>query len=254
MLLLARLMLLSGFLLSTAVLYAQYVQVSTNPSSLIFGVFKLEAEVPLGKNFAFEPEASLFVKGQRFWSQDYDTEGERFGLVIKKYFDRAKPYEGFYGFMYGRFGHIKYTDYVDEGEKRDQRDFDRQRNTIGFGIGHAKVGKDGFYYGFSLGIGRHFVNEKKYLTPALSPDGVIYESNDAELIKFPLDVYGRISVGVRLYNTSGREAKDAYEREQDLLLEQRREQIQQSLDELDRQRQQRLEELELRRQQLRSNQ
>ena len=241
-------------LLLGGTLRAQYIQVSTNPSSLLFGVFKLEAEVSLGKNFALEPEAALFVKGQRFWSQDYETEGERFGLVIKKYLDRSKPYEGFYGFMYGRFGNIVYTDFMEEGEMRDQRDFDRQRNTVGFGLGHAKVGKDGFYYGFSLGIGRHFVNEKTYQTPTLAPNGEIYESNDAELIQMPIDVYGRISVGVRLYSPAGRDAKDAYERQQDELEAERREQIQQGLDALELERQQRLQELELRRQQLRSGQ
>ncbi len=224
-------------------LRAQYVQVSTNPTSLIFGVFKLEAELPLNHKFALETEAAVLVKGQRFWTPDYNSEGYRLGLVGKKYFDASRPHEGFYGFAYARVSSFKFTDYAEEGERRDQRDFDRDRSTVGFGVGHAAVGKDGFYYGFSLGIGRHFVNKKTYTSPALGPGGEIFDTDDAEFLALPVDIYGRVSMGLRLYNKRGRAEKDAYEERLELEAAEMREKFQQNMSELE----QRREELRLER-------
>ncbi len=243
-LLLARVLLTLGLVAVAALAHAQYTQLSTNPASLIFGVFKAEAEIPLNNNFAIEPEAAVLVKGQRFWTPDYDSEGYRLGLVGKKYFDASKPHEGFYGFVYARNSKFTFTDYVEEGGRRDQRDFERARSTIGFGVGHAAVGKDGFYYGFSLGIGRHFVDDKKYTTPALGPGGEIFDTDDAEFLALPIDVYGRVSMGLRLYNDAGRAEKDAYEKRLEAEEAEMRDRVQQNMSELELRRE------ELRRQRL----
>ncbi len=243
-LLLSRVLLTIGLAAIAALAHAQYTQISTNPASLIFGVFKLEAEIPLNNHFAIEPEAAVLVKGQRFWTPDYDSEGYRLGVVGKKYFDAAKPHEGFYGFVYARNSKFTFTDFIEEGERRDQRDFERVRSTIGFGIGHAAVGKDGFYYGFSLGIGRHFVNEKTYTSDALGPGGEIFDTDDAEFLRLPIDVYGRVSMGLRLYNKTGRAEKDAYEKQLEIEEAEMRDRVQQNMSELELRRE------ELRRQRL----
>ena len=190
-----------------------YTQLTTNPSSLLFGVLKLEAEVGLDRNFAIEPEVAIMTEGQRFWTADYESKGLRYGVVAKKYFQADMPHEGYYGMAYFRRSSFTFLDQVAEGETRDQRDLDRTRATLGFGAGYTSVGRDGFTLGVSFGIGRHIVDRKEYLTPATSVDGTVFDPFDAEFIKFPLDVYGRVSIGLRLYNAKGRERKDAYEAE-----------------------------------------
>lgn len=215
LLLLSRVLLTVGLVVCCLALRAQFVQVTSNPSSLIFGVLKLESEIPLRHNFALEPEAAVLIEGQRFWSSDYDSEGVRFGLVGKKYFDVSKPHEGWYGMIYARVARIDFRDFVEEGDARDQRDFERRRSTVGFGVGHTEAGKDGFVYGVSLGIGRHFVDEKTYATPPLGPNGEIFDADDDELFALPIDVYGRVYVGFRIFNDAGRAAKDAYEEQRE---------------------------------------
>lgn len=242
MLLLSRLLLTAGLLVCCYALRAQYVQLSTNPSSLLFGVLKLETEIGLPHNFAIEPEASLLIEGQRFWTSDYDTEGARFGIVGKKYFDRERPHEGWYGMAYFRLSQIDFLDFSEEGEARDQRDFLRTRSTFGLGVGHTAVGRDGFVYGVSLGLGRHFVDEKEYQTEPLSgPNGVISDSDDSELIDIPLDIYGRVYIGMRIFSAAGRADKDAYEALEDQREAELRERIQKRQEALDQARQNTLE-------------
>ena len=210
MLLLSRLLLVAGLLTCCYALRAQYAQASTNPSSLLFGVLKLEAEVPFKSNFALEPEVAYLTEGRRFWTSDYDTEGVRFGVVAKKYFDADAAHRGWYGMAYLRSSRITFADFSEEGEQRDQRDFRRLRSTFGLGFGYTAVGRDGFVYGVSLGVGRHFTDRKDYLTPPLDgPNGRIFDSDDSELIPLPLDIYGRVYVGVRLFTARGRLEQDA---------------------------------------------
>ena len=210
MLLLARVLLVLGLLTCCLALRAQYVQVSTNPSSLLFGVLKLEAEVPFDHNFAFEPEIAYLTPGRRFWTADYDTEGVRFGATFKKYFDAEAAHRGWYGMAYLRNSRITFTDFSEEGEERDQRDFRRLRATFGLGVGYTDVGRDGFVYGFSLGVGRHFTDRKDYTSPPLDgPNGRIFDSDDSEIFDLPIDVYGRVYVGVRIFNPEGRAVQDA---------------------------------------------
>lgn len=212
MLLLARVLLVIGLVTCCVALRAQYVQLTTNPSSLLFGVVKLEAEVPLAYNFAIEPEAAFLVEGRRFWSNDYDTEGVRFGVVGKKYLNAERPHDGWYGMAYLRASQIDFVDFVDEGDAPNQRDFERARTTFGIGIGRTAVGRDGFAYGFSLGLGRHFVDDKDYTTePTKAVGGQISDSDDSEILDFPMDVYGRVYVGLRLFTRAGRVARDAYD-------------------------------------------
>ncbi|MFK8057538.1 MAG: hypothetical protein AB8F78_15540 [Saprospiraceae bacterium] len=203
---------------------AQYTQFSTNPISLLYGVYKVEAEFPLGNHFAIEPEVAYLSTGQRFWFPDYDTKGHRMGLVMKKYFDKSMVYEGYYGFAYFRHVSMTFTDFQAEGELPDQRDFIRRRNVFGFGIGYSKVGLDGFFYGGAFGIGRHSAQNTKEYTSTL-PEETISKAEDEDLFRTPIDVYGRISVGIRLYNQSGLEAKNAYEKAQQEEFERQREML-----------------------------
>lgn len=210
----ATLLLLAGALaLSAAPLHAQYTQLSTNPVSLIFGVIKVEGEASMRPGWAIEGEVSAITKGQRAWSPDYDSRGYRLGLNLKRYFIADGLNEGYYGFAYARHVQTKFTDFVREGEQPDQRDFDRNRKTIGFGLGYAGAGADGFYYGFSLGIGRHVQNEKVYTSTI--PGEVISRADDDERFDGPFDVYGRVSVGLRIYSPSGKTYKDEVEAERE---------------------------------------
>jgi len=191
-------------------LIAQYTQFATNPISLLYGVYKVEAEFPLGNHFAIEPEFSLLSQGQRFWFPDYNTKGHRIGAVVKKYFDKRVLNEGFYGFVYLRHASLAFTDFQAEGELPDQRDFSRRRNIFGFGAGYTKVGQDGFYYGCSFGIGRHTPqNDKKYTSTL--PEGMISTAGDEGIFRTPIDVYARVSVGVRIYTEAGLKERQAYE-------------------------------------------
>ena len=203
---------------------AQYHQVALNPSSLLFGVLKVESEVPLGgSGWAVEPELAYLARGQRFWSRDYDTHGIRAGLVAKKYLTVDSTFSGLYGFGYARLGSVEFVDHVDEGDRRDQRDFRRGRFTVGLGLGWAAVGDDAFVYGFALGLGRHVVDRKRYTS---SGPGPIAEADDDEIFEFPLDVYGRVSMGIRLWEPGARAARDAHEGERALELERLRERVQ----------------------------
>ena len=250
MLTLSRLLLTAGLLATVVALHAQYVQLTTNPSSLIFGVFKIESEFGLPNNFAIEPEAAVLVKGQRFWTPDYDTEGYRFGVVGKKYFDPAKPHEGWYGMVYARTAEFTFTDFVEEGDRPDQRDFERSRSTIGFGVGVTDVGRDGFVFGASLGIGRHFVDDKDYTSPAPVPGSEISDSDDADIFDVPIDVYGRIYAGLRLFLGQGRAEKDAYEAKKAEREAAQRDRVQQRLDDLHLAREQELQKQRDRRREL----
>ncbi len=207
--------------------HSQYTQISTNPSSLLFGVFKVEVEIPAANRWAFETEFALMSKGQRFWTPDYETKGYRAGFSLKRYFDATMPNEGYYGFMYMRHSALAFTDFAREDERYDQRDFDRIRTTLGFGAGYTKVHKDGFFYGCALGIGRHVGDTKKYTSSV--PGQTVSEALDGEIFEMPIDVYGRISIGVRLFNSVGAAQKEAYELEQEELREELRDQLYNSL-------------------------
>ena len=232
MLLLARVLLVIGLLTCCLALRAQYTQVSTNPSSLLFGVLKVESEVPFAHNFAFEPEVAYLTEGRRFWTSDYDTEGVRFGAVAKKYFRPDLAHRGWYGMAYLRHSRITFTDFSEEGEERDQRDFRRLRATFGLGTGYTEVGRDGFVYGFSFGIGRHLTDRKQYLTPPLEgPNGRI---SDADVFDLPIDVYGRVYVGLRIFNDEGRQAQDEHFEREAAEAEELRERLQRRREEQER--------------------
>ena len=182
--------------------HAQYLSPKTNPLSLLFGVYKLEVEASLGGRWAIQPEVALVTKGQRFWSKDYNSEGYRFGMMVKRYFTDAYYNERFYGFAYFRHSPMTFTDLVPEGEMPDQRDFKRNRRTFGFGIGYTSVGNDNFVWDCSVAIGRHSSNDRQY-TSTLDGGEDISRAYDETIFETPLDVYARIGVGVRIFQGEG---------------------------------------------------
>ncbi len=185
---------------------AAYIGLTTNPVSLLFGVVKLEAEIGLPKGFSIEPEVAFHTEGVRLWSSGYESEGQRFGLVLRRYFIGDGLNDGFYGMVYGRQGTFKYYETEDASLQDDEYDFELKRLTVGFGLGYQKTWPSGFSFGSSLGVGRNFVDEVRSLDPS---DLDFNPNSDAADLgvgnEFPINVYGRISFGYRIFSQAYRQ-------------------------------------------------
>ena len=182
-----------------------YVGFASNPVSFLFGVVKLETEIGLPGGFALEPELSLLTEGKRFWSPDYDSKGSRYGLVMRKYFSNNGMYDDFYGFLYARASNLSFRQ-DEEVVDSDLYDYRLKRVTLGFGIGYSETYSSGFTYGLAIGVGRNIVDETESIDsrplPVVAGRGSSDYFGDAEYGQdFPINVYGRVSIGFRLFSS-----------------------------------------------------
>jgi len=177
-------------------LTAQYVDLGTNPMSLLFASTKLTAEIPVSPLVSIEPQANYLFRSRRFWSSGYESTGYRIGLSTLLYFDEDRQHQGWYGFIYGRYGSISYFDRETVNLlNRMSENYRQSRLTLGFGGGFKHVFNHGLILGASLGAGRTFLDEFISIDDNGQPVDVTPQSGP--ILEDLLSVYGRLSIGYR---------------------------------------------------------
>lgn len=183
-------------LVSSLASKAQYTDLTFNPISALTGTAVLMVEVPVNQTVGVELQSSYFFNAQRFWTQNYKTEGYRVGALAHLYMNSEFEHTEWSVFAYSRYLNVRYEALEASGTIFDRDNYSLTQMSIGLGGSYKRMMGENFVLSVGAGLGRNFARN------LVREQG---RTGDFLSLGFQatadVDVYGRVTFGYRIRHT-----------------------------------------------------
>ncbi|MFK8054479.1 MAG: hypothetical protein AB8F78_00040 [Saprospiraceae bacterium] len=176
-------------------LRAQHTDITFNPMSALLGTAVVMVEIPVSEVVALELQSSYFFRAQRFWTQNYRTEGYRIGALAHLYMNEEAEHAKWSVFAYSRFLNVRY-EAIELSTTFFERDsYTLSQMSIGLGGSYKQILGNDFVLSVGAGLGRNFA--RRLVREEGQTGDFLSLGNQATR---DIDLYGRITFGYRLLN------------------------------------------------------